>query len=113
MVAWARVRFGGFLLGSSSNISGANVVAATDNPGVVCFTDLSFAPTGILATTSAVYGLAAFNRVTVAGAIRSVASGCPYTTPIDFDHQAFVTGWNEQRDAAADSGSAEAWVYFF
>ena len=110
-IAWARIRLGGSLVGSSANITSANVQAATGNPGVVCFKDLSFAPTGILATTSALYGIASNNRVIVAGAVKAVASGCPST--MDFDHQAFVTGWNEGTNAAADNGSAEAWVYFF
>ncbi len=104
-VAYARVSMssGSVTLTESKNISQSQVSAAASNPGVICFHDLGFAVKSMVASPLGVYGQATNNRTFVSVGPKATATGCPTSSPADFNTEAFVTAY----DASTIGGPRE------
>jgi hypothetical protein len=102
-VAYARVTVasGSVTVKESKNLSQSQVSAAASNP--VCFHDLGFTVSSMVASPVAVYGQATNNRTFISVGPRALAQGCPSSSPAAFNTEAFVTAY----DASPLNGSRE------
>jgi len=102
----------GITVTASKNISQSQVSLASGNPGIICFHDLGFNVTSMVASPVAQYGFANDNQTFVSVEPRSYASGCPTSTPANFDTEAFVSAWDATTlvgGPKAFTGRVEVW----
>lgn len=93
-VAYAQVRMtdAGVIVTASKNISQSQVSLASGNPGIICFHDLGFNVTSMVASPIAQYGYANDNQTFVSVGPDTYATGCPDTTLAN--NEAFVSAWD-------------------
>jgi hypothetical protein len=93
-VAYAQVRMtdAGVIVTASKNISPSQVSPASGNPGIICFHDLGFNVTSMVASPIAQYGIAIGNQTFVSVGPDTYATGCPDTTLAN--NEAFVSAWD-------------------
>ena len=107
-VAYARINVLGGAVTASKNITADQVSLASGHPGIVCFHDLNFTVTSMVATPVATSVDPNANRVFVAVNPNATAAGCPASSP-PFANDAVLSAWDASTTGAADTHEVEVW----